>query len=80
MRIAQEGRWLTWLASLGFLVLAGCSNSPPAPVSQQAKDTKAAVQPPADAVQVKLVKYDGLQEAIKQLKGKVVVVDVWADW
>jgi hypothetical protein len=83
MRISRGPRWLAWLAPLGFLVPVGCSNHPGSPpqVSQSAKDTRAAVtQPPADAVAVKLVKYEGMQDAIKQLKGKVVVVDVWADW
>ena len=27
----------------------------------------------------KVVKYDGLGDVIRQLKGKIVVVDVWAD-
>jgi len=30
-------------------------------------------------VETKVVKYVGLADAIKQLKGKVVVVDFWAD-
>lgn len=34
----------------------------------------------ADKVEVKVVKYAGLGEVIKQLKGKVVVVDFWADY
>jgi hypothetical protein len=32
-----------------------------------------------EGVSVKVVKYDGLGETIKQLKGKVVVADFWAD-
>lgn len=38
----------------------------------------ATAQPPA--VSVSVVKYDGLIEAVKKLKGKVVVVDCWADY
>ncbi|HEV3203358.1 MAG TPA: hypothetical protein VGY77_03195 [Gemmataceae bacterium] len=30
-------------------------------------------------VEIKVVKYDGLKDIIKQFKGKVVVVDFWAD-
>jgi hypothetical protein len=30
-------------------------------------------------VETKVVKYVGLADAVKQLKGKVVVVDFWAD-
>ena len=34
----------------------------------------------ADAVSVKLVTYDQLGRLIRDLKGKVVVVDFWAHW
>ena len=34
----------------------------------------------ADKVEVKVVKYAALGDTIKQLKGKVVVVDFWADY
>ena len=38
-------------------------------------------QPPGDAkVAVRVVRYDGLTDAIKQQRGKVVVVDFWADY
>jgi hypothetical protein len=33
-----------------------------------------------DKVDVKVVKYPELAATIKNLKGKVVVVDFWADW
>ena len=33
-----------------------------------------------DKVEVKVVKYPELTATIKNLKGKVVVVDFWADW
>ena len=33
-----------------------------------------------DKVDLKTVKYDGLAETINKLKGKVVVVDFWADF
>lgn len=80
MRIPRKGCWLT-LAALGFLMPAGCSNTPPTPakVSQPTAETKPA-QPAADTVSVKMVKYEGMQDALKQLKGKVIVVDVWAVW
>lgn len=38
-----------------------------------------AAEPPAE-VKVTVIKYDGLTEAVKKLKGKVVVVDCWADF
>src|SRR5437016_5580482 len=36
--------------------------------------------PSLPAVSVSVIKYDGLTEAIRGLKGKVVVVDFWADY
>jgi thiol-disulfide isomerase/thioredoxin len=41
--------------------------------------TPAPADPPA-AVAVQVVKYDGLSALIKQHRGKVVVVDFWADF
>jgi hypothetical protein len=42
----------------------------------------AAAAPPAenrkDSVTVRVVKYDGLKEAVKACHGKVLVVDVWS--
>ena len=34
----------------------------------------------ADQVEVKVVKYQGLADAVKEAKGKIVVVDFWAWW
>ncbi len=34
----------------------------------------------ADQVEVKVVKYKGLADAVKEAKGKIVVVDFWAWW
>ena len=33
-----------------------------------------------DKVDVKVAKYEDLTAAIKKLKGKIVVIDFWADW
>jgi hypothetical protein len=35
--------------------------------------------PAADEVEVKVVNYDGMAKIVDGLKGKVVVVDFWAD-
>jgi hypothetical protein len=34
----------------------------------------------ADPVDVNVVKYARLAEAVRQNKGKVVIVDLWASW
>jgi hypothetical protein len=36
--------------------------------------------PAQGQVEVKVVKYPGLANAIKDGKGKVVIMDIWADW
>ena len=33
-----------------------------------------------DKVEVKVVKYPELVKTVKELKGKVIVIDLWADW
>jgi thiol-disulfide isomerase/thioredoxin len=39
-----------------------------------------ALAEPEEKIQLKIVKYDGLCNAIQNLKGQIVVVDVWANW
>jgi thiol-disulfide isomerase/thioredoxin len=55
------------LAGLGLLLSAAAAP----PSSAQAQDA---------AVDIKVVKFSGVEEAVKQNKGKVVVVDFWADY
>lgn len=55
-------RWTGLLAIALFLLLG--TNSP------HAQD--------APGVDVKLVKYEGLTDIIKKLKGKIIVVDCWS--
>jgi len=33
-----------------------------------------------DKVELKVVKYPELAKTVKQFKGKVIVIDFWADW
>jgi hypothetical protein len=33
-----------------------------------------------DKVDVRVVNYDGLADAVRHLKGKIVIVDFWAHW
>jgi hypothetical protein len=41
---------------------------------------RTAGEPPAPSVEVRVVKYPELGETIRRLRGKVVVVDFWADY
>ncbi len=92
MRIVRRYRWPALLA-VPLLAQAACSSYPnntprsegPAPSGVQAATDKAATSQtaatPAAAekpVQVQIVKYDGLKDAVKALKGRVVVVDFWS--
>jgi hypothetical protein len=55
---------MRWWA--GFAMLAGCLLQ--------------AVAIAEDKVEVKVAKYTDLTTRIKELKGKVIVTDFWADW
>jgi len=63
MRMNSSGRWL----ALPALLLFAAAGVP------------AAEKADADKVQFKTVTYKELGETIKGLKGKIVVVDFWAD-
>lgn len=63
MRVNHLGRWLA-LPALLLVAAAGV----PAPEKAD-----------ADKVQVKVVAYADLGKTIKELKGKIIVVDFWAD-
>lgn len=39
-----------------------------------------AAAPAAEPVKVEVVRYNQLGDILRQLRGKVVVVDLWADW
>lgn len=58
----SHGRWIGLFATALLLFFAAGS-----PRAQDAKD-----------VDVKLVKYDGLTDIIKKLKGKIIIVDCWS--
>ena len=62
----RTARWWLGLASLALL-LPGTQT---VPARGQAADAK---------VELKTVNLDGLKDLIKQQKGNVVVVDLWAD-
>ena len=71
MRRMLNGVSVLFLAIIGMQPgnLASSPNDLFAQESSQAKDTK---------VDVKVVKYDGLKQAVTDLKGKFVVVDFWS--
>jgi len=63
MRMSHCSHWL----ALPALLLLGAEGVPAADKAE------------ADKVQVKVVTYNELLETIKELKGKIVVIDFWAD-
>jgi len=50
--------------------LPGSSLADPVPAAQASSENA--------KVSVRVVKYDGLKEAVKQCHGKVLVVDIWS--
>ncbi len=63
----------------GFLLLAIMGLQSTTILSLRNELLAQAPSPAGDAkVEVKVVKYDGLIDAVKNLKGKLVVVDFWS--
>lgn len=69
------------VASLVTCVLSSCNTEPPVPDASGGQDTHTAVAPSrsnvADTSSLSLAQ---LREKLRSLKGKVVVVDLWALW
>ena len=57
-------RWPTWFAAV-MLSAPGCAGTAPTGAAD---------------VKLEVVKYDGLLAAVKAHRGRVVVVDVWAEY
>ena len=72
MRRMLNGVSVLFLAIIGMQPgnLASSRNDLLAREAGQTKDAK---------IDVKVVKYDGLKQAVTDLKGKFVVVDFWSD-
>jgi thiol-disulfide isomerase/thioredoxin len=60
-----------------IVTLSGCGQQKASALSGKGVTTTAA---PAPAVTLEVVNKKGYEAALKAKKGKVVVVDVWADW
>ncbi len=70
-------RWAS-LASAGFLVfLCGCGQSPPA-LPPRVEGTTSLK--PTERISLKVLKYKDLGAEVRALKGKVLVIDVWAKY
>ncbi len=50
----------------------------PSPMLPTRNDLMAQTDSPEGKVKVSVVSYDGLKDAVKDLKGKFVVVDFWS--
>jgi hypothetical protein len=67
------------LKDAGFMLIAIVGLHSGTLVSSQSELLAQAPSQPKDAnVEVKVVKYDGLKEAVTNLKGTLVVVDFWS--
>jgi hypothetical protein len=73
--------------ALALGLLTGCNpavtqNAPPATPTAARPDPNPTGPAPAPASEItlKTVKFAGLDEFVRQQRGKVVVIDVWADW
>jgi hypothetical protein len=72
-------------AVLATLTVAACSstvppNSPPISSNQPKSETAKSEAAPEPAVALQVVKWPELQKTIAAHKGKVVVLDVWAEY
>lgn len=66
-------------AAVVALVFAACAtNDPPKPAPARGEAAQGATQEPEVALRV--VKWPELEKAIAAHKGKVVVLDVWAEY
>lgn len=72
----RKSSWVVLTAGFLALFAAACAKTSPAQGGSDEKNASAAQE---DKVEVKVVKYEGLSKTIKDLKGKVIVVDFWAD-
>jgi thiol-disulfide isomerase/thioredoxin len=62
-------RAIRWCCVLALPALFLAAGRPAAPAQEKAAGT---------GVELRVVKYDGLSDAVRQLQGKVVLVDFWA--
>lgn len=68
MKMQSSFRWALAVTLVASAALAQSADRP-SPASGNA---------PAGLISVRLVKYDALKQAVKDLRGKVVVVDFWS--
>jgi hypothetical protein len=68
------------LVAAATLAVIGCGDTPPPRSGSAPTDTKAPAAPRETAARVEVlpITYVGLDRAIKEQKGKVVLVDVWS--
>ena len=79
MRIDARCRWPVLLA---ILLSAGCNDRPPNKAITETKTKPGAepIQTVAGNAELKAVTYADFQAELAKLKGKVVVVDFWAEF
>jgi hypothetical protein len=91
MRRHVKSCWPPLLATSLLVYVAGCAGELPtnrgsnssataSKTERSSTSTQAGVPETEAKVEVKAVQFAGFEQAIKQLKGQVVVVDFWADY
>lgn len=75
MMLSCRSRMLLPMLAGTAVALAGCGGPATAPSSRSES-----VAPAAAEIEIKTVKFDQWVEAVQSHQGKVVVVDIWADY
>jgi hypothetical protein len=70
----------TLVAAAATFAVIGCGGTPPPPSGSAPADAKAPTAPRESAARVEVlpITYAGLDRAVREQKGKVVLVDVWS--
>jgi hypothetical protein len=82
VRVADPRFRPAWLPLVGLPIFlaAGCGPHDTAANRPAEPSARRDVNPSAAEVRIQPVKFSGLDRFLGEQRGKVVVMDVWADW